>query len=384
MADLDKAQKLAAAKRRVEQMKKKKNNVKNEIDSSEAGIKPSSPGEIPNSFDKSRTDKVSTKDSKAKDSISSGDNVQEAAISHISEPYFPSSPKLSVTDLSTSTNHDIPTPSNLTQERDGHIENSQKEDRSNKTQHSNTESILSTESVNEPSGLPEIDGPCISEIRTEHCYQLEALKNENSKLEKECLTLRTRLGKVEAENDDLHLELKMLRSRYIQEKEDEDFEKTNNESDLEFTKKIKELEEEIVELRRGIHLGPKNNPSNENLPVAVSSGTKFIDVDLGAYNSPRRDSTFSANGGLGKLISNSLRVITGTSNGPSEDRALEEDELLDFDEDAFRLAKEEEAKQRTERIKDIKRALKEWEGWRLNLVDTRCNFRDANGPVFEI
>ncbi|POS85403.1 hypothetical protein EPUL_002262 [Erysiphe pulchra] len=397
MADQDKAQKLAAAKRRqrikdliaerklqVEQMKKKKSNLKKEIESSEATIKSNSSREILNSFDKSRTDEASTEDSKTKDSISGGDSEQEADISHILEPNFPSSPKKSVPELSVSINHDISSPPNLTKETDRNIEGLQREDGFDKTQHLNTEGNVSTQSVDESSSLFEIEGSNISNIRTEYRSQLEALKSENAKLENECHTLSTRLVNVEAENHDLHLELKMLRSRYTQNVEDKGFEQGENESHARFSKKIKELEEEIFELRRGIHLSSKSILNHENSPGVMNSGTKFIDVDLGAYSSPRRDSSFSAKGGLGKLISNSLNAITGTGNASGEDRALEEDELLDFDEDAFRLAKEEEAKQRVERIKNIKRALKEWEGWRLNLVDTRCNFGDGAGPIFEI
>ncbi|RKF53618.1 putative m protein repeat protein [Erysiphe neolycopersici] len=380
MTDQEKAQKLAAAKRRVEQIKKKKSNVKKDINSSEATLSPSSSREIPNSFDQSHTNEATTEDSKTKDSVSSGEIEQEAAIYHITEPNFPSSPKTLVPELSNSINHDNSTSFSSTQE----IEGLEKEDGSNRTQHLNMEGITSTQSVVESSGLFEIEGSSISKIRTEYHSQLEALKNENSKLEKECVTLRTSLVKVEVENHDLHRELKMLQSRQTLNMEHEGFEQTENESHTKLSKKIKELEEEIFELRRGIQLSSKNIQSHENSPVVTSSGAKFIDVDLGAYSSRRRDSSFSAKGGLGKLISNGLNAITGTSNGLGEDRTLEEDELLDFDEDAFRLAKEEESKQRIERIKNIKRALKEWEGWRLNLVDSRCNFGDGASPVFEI
>ena len=57
---------------------------------------------------------------------------------------------------------------------------------------------------------------------------------------------------------------------------------------------------------------------------------------------------------------------------------------MDFDEDAFRLAQEEEAKKRIERVKEIKRGLKDWEGWRLDLVENRRGGGEGIGEIFEI
>lgn len=58
-----------------------------------------------------------------------------------------------------------------------------------------------------------------------------------------------------------------------------------------------------------------------------------------------------------------------------------------FDEEAFRLAQEEEAKRRIERIKEVKRGLDQWKGWRVDTADMRRNGlgpgRDV-GPVFEV
>ena len=58
-----------------------------------------------------------------------------------------------------------------------------------------------------------------------------------------------------------------------------------------------------------------------------------------------------------------------------------------FDEEAFRLAQEEDAKRRIERVKEVKRGLEQWKGWRLDLVDVRAGGIGAGrecGPVFEI
>jgi hypothetical protein len=58
-----------------------------------------------------------------------------------------------------------------------------------------------------------------------------------------------------------------------------------------------------------------------------------------------------------------------------------------FDEEAFRLAQEEDAKRRIERVKEVKRGLDQWKGWKLDLVDVRAGGVGAGrecGPVFEV
>ena len=59
-----------------------------------------------------------------------------------------------------------------------------------------------------------------------------------------------------------------------------------------------------------------------------------------------------------------------------------------FDEDAFRLAQEEEAKRRLERIREVKRGLDQWKGWRVDITEQRTHGglgpgREV-GPVFEM
>lgn len=58
-----------------------------------------------------------------------------------------------------------------------------------------------------------------------------------------------------------------------------------------------------------------------------------------------------------------------------------------FDEEAFRLAQEEEQKRRIERVKEVKRGLDNWKGWRVDIADLRRNGAGPGketGPVFEI
>jgi hypothetical protein len=59
---------------------------------------------------------------------------------------------------------------------------------------------------------------------------------------------------------------------------------------------------------------------------------------------------------------------------------LDEDEDFAFDEDAFRKAQEDEAMSRLERVKEVKRGLKNWAGWRVDIADLRTGM----GGVFEV
>lgn len=59
------------------------------------------------------------------------------------------------------------------------------------------------------------------------------------------------------------------------------------------------------------------------------------------------------------------------------------DDGADFDEDAFRRAQEEEGRKRIERVREVKRGLKEWEGWRMDLVDVRVGVPGL-GEVFDV
>ncbi|CAD0023357.1 unnamed protein product [Aureobasidium pullulans] len=63
------------------------------------------------------------------------------------------------------------------------------------------------------------------------------------------------------------------------------------------------------------------------------------------------------------------------------------EEDLEFDEDSFRIAQEEEGKKRIERIREVKRGLEGWRGWRVDLVDVRAGGLGggaATGPMFEV
>ena len=57
-----------------------------------------------------------------------------------------------------------------------------------------------------------------------------------------------------------------------------------------------------------------------------------------------------------------------------------------FDEDAFRAAQEDEAKARIERIREVKRGLEQWRGFKLDLVEQRQGGVPgvATGAIFDV
>jgi hypothetical protein len=61
-----------------------------------------------------------------------------------------------------------------------------------------------------------------------------------------------------------------------------------------------------------------------------------------------------------------------------------DDDEDDFDEEAWRKAQEEEGKRRIERIREVKRGLDKWKGWRVDLVEVRRVGGERMGEVFEV
>jgi chromosome segregation ATPase len=158
--------------------------------------------------------------------------------------------------------------------------------------------------------------------------------------------------------------------------------------------RIRALEAENFDLKRGVWRDRRAEmqPGMEE----HENGQEYEDVDLNApaSTSPllaRQTSTFQ------DVISSGISAFTGRARGvASPDQhtgnrprnqsmgLLSED---GFDEEAFRLAQEEDAKRRIERVKDVKRGLDQWKGWKLDLVDVRAGGIGAGrecGPVFEV
>jgi hypothetical protein len=109
---------------------------------------------------------------------------------------------------------------------------------------------------------------------------------------------------------------------------------------------------------------------------------------MGGFAAGQRHST------LQDVITSGINAFTGRPRDAARPGATHERKpslglLSDdgFDEDAFRLAQEEDAKRRVERVKEVKRGLEQWRGWRMDIADLRRNGIGANrevGPVFVV
>lgn len=94
-------------------------------------------------------------------------------------------------------------------------------------------------------------------------------------------------------------------------------------------------------------------------------GSSFQDVinsGISAFtgSAPRRSSSHTARAG-GAPRKQSVGLLSDDG-----------DDDFAFDEDAFRLAQEEEARNRIERVKEVKRGLENFRGWRVDIVDMRA------------
>ncbi|RKU46622.1 hypothetical protein DL546_007212 [Coniochaeta pulveracea] len=221
----------------------------------------------------------------------------------------------------------------------------------------------------------------VSTLTTLHKEQdgrMQAVRKEKEARDKEVAELKSKLEKLEAENV-------KLRKEHAADGggDDEGVDELENEGRVRLEKRIRDLEAENTDLRRGIW-----HEKRKELQVGPDDvGGKFTDVDLGNGESHHNRRKSTAGGGIGDFFTSGLNALAGVSGGNhhGEDEGfLEDDEDMEFDEEAFRKAHEEEAKNRLERIREIKRGLKNWEGWRLDLVENRRGGGEGIGEIFEV
>jgi hypothetical protein len=230
----------------------------------------------------------------------------------------------------------------------------------------------------------------LTTLHKEQDGRTQALRREKEKCEKEVGELKERLERAEAEN-------LRLRKKDAAEGggDDEGVDELVEEERLRLERRVRELEAENTDLRRGIwHEKRKELQVDLDEAAAVPGAAghgRFETVDLGGgglVSPPARKG--ASGGGLGDLFASGLNALTGAAtgvggtHGAGHHDVLLEDDDVEFDEEAFRRAQEEEQKKRIERIKEIKRSLKNWEGWRLDLVENRRGGGEGIGEIFEI
>ena len=166
--------------------------------------------------------------------------------------------------------------------------------------------------------------------------------------------------------------------------------------------RIRALEAENFDLRRGVWR-EKRAELQPGMEDGGGPSPEYEDVDLnGPYSpysargsAPRQSSTFQ------DVLTSGISAFTGrareppTARGHSQSQVHARKQSLgllsedgdEFDPEAFRLAQEEEAKRRIERVKEVKRGLDKWRGWRVDIAEMRQGGVGTGrecGPVFEV
>ncbi|KAM3079397.1 hypothetical protein ACMFMG_005829 [Clarireedia jacksonii] len=227
----------------------------------------------------------------------------------------------------------------------------------------------------------------LTTLHKEHDARSQAQKKERERIEKEASDLKARLANVDNENARLKEERERLKKREAQGIDDDGVDELENEERQRLEKKVRDLEAEIHELRRGVWREKRRELEGDEDGGGVSPGARFTDVDLGGSSPHSRRKSFAQGKGIGDYLTSGFNAITGGTAplgvGAEDDGLLDDDEF-EFDEEAFRAAQEEEMKKRIERIKEVKRGLKNWEGWRLDLVENRRGGGEGVGEIFEV
>lgn len=218
----------------------------------------------------------------------------------------------------------------------------------------------------------------LTTLHKEHDARSQALKKEREKVDKDASELRSKLASIENENLRLREERERTKKRDAQGVDDDGVDELENEERQRLEQKVRDLESELFDLRRGVWKDRRKEIVGDESSGLISPGTKFTDVDLGGMSPTRRRSIASGPAkGLGDFFSAFAGAVAG--NEP-----LLEDDEVDFDEEAFRLAQQEEARKRLERVKEIKRSLNDWKAWRLDIVETRRGGGEGAGEIFEV
>jgi hypothetical protein len=218
----------------------------------------------------------------------------------------------------------------------------------------------------------------LTTLHKEHDARSQTLKKEREKVDKDAADLRIKLASIENENLRLREERERTKKRDAQGVDDDGVDELENEERQRLEQKVRELEGEVFELRRGVWKDRRKEIDGDEALGLVSPGAKFTDIDLGGMSPTRRRSIAQGPAkGLGDFFSAFAGAVAG--NEP-----LLEDDEMDFDEDAFRLAQQEDAKSRIERVREIKRGLNDWKGWRLDIVEARRGGIEGAGEIFEV
>lgn len=227
--------------------------------------------------------------------------------------------------------------------------------------------------------------------------------------------LKARLAKVENENLKLREERERRKKREtVGDGGDEGLDELEDEARVRLEKKIRELEGENFDLRRGVWKERRKDlqptvaeVDADGTEIQVSEG--FDEVDLSGHGPGSRRRSFvtshepqqqQKHSSFSTVLNSGLAAFRAATVSPTQqqqhsrprqDSLLQEfdDDFGDgdgFDEEEFaRAQREEEARKMVEHVREVKRKLKDWQGWRLDLVDVRRGGGGFGiGEIFEV
>ncbi|CAO2651845.1 Nn.00g001280.m01.CDS01 [Neocucurbitaria sp. VM-36] len=222
---------------------------------------------------------------------------------------------------------------------------------------------------------------------------------EHKKVEREAAELRTRITGLSNENARLREAEQRRRKADLGSIEDSSVQELLDEERDKLLAQVRTLEEENFELRRGVwrdrrrDMQPNIDDQHDatqpySSPRNNSSG--FDEIDLSGHASSRQQLPNRTHSTFADVLNSGISAFTGQtpahrrSDAASKPKPRQESlgslDEFEIDEDAFRLAQEEEAKKRIERVREVKRGLVNFKGWKADFVDVRVGM----GGVFEI
>ncbi len=220
----------------------------------------------------------------------------------------------------------------------------------------------------------------LTTLHKEQDARTQALRRGKESAERDLGDATVRLATLEGEN----LRLRKREARDGGGTDNDHLDELEDEERLRLETRVRELEAENGDLRRGIW-----HERRKEMQVGPDEAARFTDVDLSSSPGGLRKPA-GGSGGVGGFLTALTGGGSGSGGGGSgahhhdDDGLSDDDDEMEFDEEAFRRAREEEAKARIERIKEVKRALKNWEGWRLDLVENRRGGGEGIGQIFEV
>ncbi|KAF1962169.1 hypothetical protein CC80DRAFT_499587 [Byssothecium circinans] len=216
---------------------------------------------------------------------------------------------------------------------------------------------------------------------------------EHKKIEREAAELRTRVTGLSNENARLREAEQRRRKVDLGAIEDSSVQELVDEERDRLLVKVRELEEENFELRRGVWRDKRAALQ----PGIDDPDTSFDDIDLSGTTPTSRRASNRQTSSFQDVIQSGISAFTGRQHphapphrrSDAADKARPRQESLasldsiddfEFDEEAFKKAQEEENRKRIERVREIKRGLEGYRGWRVDVVDVRVGM----GGVFDI